>query len=63
MIRSVKIGLIGGSVVIYLAMTGILERFDQRPVITGVIGLGLDADHRRLLHHRLPRRSDSQGRT
>ena len=40
MIRSVKIGLIGGSVVIYLAMTGILERFDQRPVITGVIGLG-----------------------
>ena len=35
-----KIGLIGGSVVIYLAMTGILERFDQRPVITGVIGLG-----------------------
>ena len=40
MIRSVKIGLIGGSVVIYLAMTGILERFDQRPVITGVVGLG-----------------------
>ncbi len=40
MTRSVKIGLIGGSVVIYLAMTGILERFDQRPVITGVIGLG-----------------------
>ena len=40
MIRSAKIGLIGGSVVIYLAMTGILERFDQRPVITGVIGLG-----------------------
>jgi branched-chain amino acid transport system permease protein len=38
--RAAKIGLIGGSVVIYLAMTGILERFDQRPVITGVIGLG-----------------------
>ncbi len=40
MTRAARIGLIGGSVVIYLAMTGILERFDLRPVITGVVGLG-----------------------
>jgi branched-chain amino acid transport system permease protein len=37
---AVKFGLIAGVVAIYLAMTGILERFDSRPIITDIISLG-----------------------
>lgn len=33
-------GLIGGGVVVYLAMVGMVERFNSRPVITNVIQLG-----------------------
>ncbi len=35
-----KTGLVGGSVIVYLALVGILERFQDRNVITGVVGLG-----------------------
>lgn len=38
--RTLKPGLIGGSIVIYLAFVGMLERFEDRWVITNVIGLG-----------------------
>jgi branched-chain amino acid transport system permease protein len=36
----VRMGLIGGGVVVYLAMVGMVERFNSRPVITNVIQLG-----------------------
>jgi len=36
----VRLGLIGGAVVIYLAAVGMIERFNSRPVITTVIQLG-----------------------
>ena len=39
--RLVNIGLIGGVVLIYLALTGIVERFHTRNVITGATGEGL----------------------
>jgi branched-chain amino acid transport system permease protein len=35
-----KIGVVAGVVAIYLGMTGILERFDSRPIITDIISLG-----------------------
>jgi branched-chain amino acid transport system permease protein len=35
-----KIGLIAGIVGIYLAMTGVLERFNERPIVTEVVSLG-----------------------
>lgn len=35
--RVIKFGLLGGSVVIYLAAVGMIWRFDSIPVITGVI--------------------------
>jgi branched-chain amino acid transport system permease protein len=37
---NVRAGLIGGVVVLYLALVGMIERFQDRDVITGVIGLG-----------------------
>jgi branched-chain amino acid transport system permease protein len=37
---ALKVGVVGGVVGIYLAMTGILERFDSRPIVTDVISLG-----------------------
>ncbi len=63
MIRSAKIGLIGGSVVIYLAMTGILERFDQRPGHHRSGGAGTDVDPRHLLPHRLPAARPPKGKS
>ncbi len=38
---ALKPGLIGGTVVIYLAAIGMVERFQDRNVITGVVGLGV----------------------
>jgi branched-chain amino acid transport system permease protein len=35
-----KVGAVAGGVGIYLAMTGIIERFDSRPIIADVISLG-----------------------
>jgi branched-chain amino acid transport system permease protein len=35
-----KLGLIAGIGGIYLAMTGILERFNERPIVTEVVSLG-----------------------
>ena len=37
---NVRAGLVGGVVVLYLALVGMIERFQDRDVITGVIGLG-----------------------
>jgi branched-chain amino acid transport system permease protein len=37
---NVRAGLIGGVVVLYLALVGMIERFQDRDVITNVIGLG-----------------------
>jgi len=39
--RAVAQGLIGGLAAIYLALIGIVERFEPRNVITGVVTLGL----------------------
>ncbi|HEY8170234.1 MAG TPA: hypothetical protein VIH24_03925, partial [Candidatus Limnocylindria bacterium] len=41
--RAIGLGLLGGVVVIYLALVGIMERFAERPVITDVLTLGLFA--------------------
>jgi branched-chain amino acid transport system permease protein len=38
---ALKPGLIGGTVVIYLSAIGMVERFQDRNVITGVVGLGV----------------------
>ncbi|MGZ5384245.1 MAG: ABC transporter permease subunit [Acidimicrobiia bacterium] len=37
---NVRAGLVGGVIVLYLALVGMIERFQDREVITGVIGLG-----------------------
>ena len=37
---AMKVGVIAGVVGIYFGMTGILERFDSRPIITEVVSLG-----------------------
>ncbi|MFN2488767.1 MAG: branched-chain amino acid ABC transporter permease [Actinomycetota bacterium] len=37
---AVKYGLIGGSVAVYLACVGLVQRFQSRDVIVGVIGMG-----------------------
>ncbi len=39
--RAVLLGLLGGVVIIYLALVGIIERFEGRPVLTGLVTLGL----------------------
>jgi branched-chain amino acid transport system permease protein len=39
--RAVRIGLLAGVFVMYLAAIGMLERFDPRNIVTGVITLGL----------------------
>ena len=38
---ALKPGLIGGTVVIYLSAIGMVERFQDRNVITGIVGLGV----------------------
>jgi len=38
--RAVITGLIGGVVFIYLSLVGLVEAFDERSVITGLLGLG-----------------------
>jgi branched-chain amino acid transport system permease protein len=37
--RSIRLGLIGGVTIIYLGAVGMLERFNDRPILTGVIQL------------------------
>lgn len=39
--RAVRSGLIGGALVVYLAAVGMIERFNDRNIVTGVIQLGL----------------------
>jgi len=39
--RPIRMGMIGGLVVIYLAAIGMIERFDERPIITGYVQFGL----------------------
>lgn len=39
-VKSVRWGLIGGAVSVYLAVVGIVQRFQSRDVIVGVIGIG-----------------------
>lgn len=38
--RAVRAGLLGGAVAVYLAAVGMVHRFDEREVITGVLNLG-----------------------
>ena len=38
--RAIKIGLIAGVVLIYLCLVGLVEAFDARNIVTGVLGLG-----------------------
>ncbi|MDQ3939817.1 MAG: branched-chain amino acid ABC transporter permease, partial [Actinomycetota bacterium] len=38
--RAVRGGLLGGAIVIYLALVGMVHRFDEREVITGFLNLG-----------------------
>ncbi|MBA3426942.1 MAG: hypothetical protein H0U04_20935 [Rubrobacter sp.] len=38
--RAVRWGLIGGAVAVYLALVGLIQRFQTRDVISGLIGLG-----------------------
>lgn len=38
--RALRAGLLGGAIVIYLAAVGMVHRFDEREVITGVLNLG-----------------------
>ena len=38
--RSIKAGLIGGGVALYLCLVGIVPRFDEREVISGFLNLG-----------------------
>ena len=38
--RAVRAGLLGGAIAIYLAAVGLIHRFDEREVITGVLNLG-----------------------
>ena len=40
MTRAVRWGLIGGAAAVYLAMVGLIQRFQSRDVISGIIGLG-----------------------
>jgi branched-chain amino acid transport system permease protein len=37
--RSIRLGLIGGFVVVYLGAVGMIEAFDTRPIITGLLTL------------------------
>src|ERR687891_354233 len=41
--RAVALGLLGGAVVIYLALVGIVERFETRNILAGVVTLGITA--------------------
>ncbi len=38
--KKLKTGLIGGGIILYFALIGMLEAFEDRFVITGVVGLG-----------------------
>jgi branched-chain amino acid transport system permease protein len=42
-IGAVRVGLLGGTVAVYLALVGIVPLFDERPLISGVISLGQTA--------------------
>jgi branched-chain amino acid transport system permease protein len=39
--RPVRQGLIGAAVLLYLGAVGMLERFDERPIITGIVQFGV----------------------
>lgn len=39
--RPVRQGLVGGGVLLYLGAVGMLERFDERPIITGIVQFGV----------------------
>jgi len=39
--RAAALGLLGGVIIIYLALVGIVERFETRGVITGILNLGI----------------------
>ncbi len=39
--RSIRMGLVGGIVVIYLGVVGMLEAFKDRPIITGILQFSL----------------------
>ena len=39
--RALRIGVVGGIAAIYLPAVGIVERFEGRPIVTGVITLGM----------------------
>ncbi|HEX5578415.1 MAG TPA: leucine/isoleucine/valine transporter permease subunit, partial [Candidatus Limnocylindria bacterium] len=39
--RAILLGLIGGVIVIYLALVGIVERFEARPIITDYLTFGI----------------------
>ncbi len=39
----VRVGLLGGTIAVYLALVGIVPLFDERPLVSGVISLGQTA--------------------
>ncbi|HEV3473983.1 MAG TPA: hypothetical protein VG602_01275 [Actinomycetota bacterium] len=39
-IRATRVGLVGGIAAVYLSATGIVEKFNEQPIITDVINLG-----------------------
>jgi branched-chain amino acid transport system permease protein len=39
--RAALLGLLGGFVIVYLALVGIVERFEERPILTGLLTLGV----------------------
>jgi branched-chain amino acid transport system permease protein len=39
--KPIRLGVIGGIVIVYLASVGMIERFDDRPIITGVLQLSV----------------------
>ena len=53
--RAAVIGVIGGVVLVYLALVGLVEAFSERDVITNVLTLGQRDAGRGHLHRRLPR--------
>jgi branched-chain amino acid transport system permease protein len=59
--RALLLGLLGGVVIIYLALVGIVERFEERPVLSDLLTLGLLAPSLGLLV--LAYRATSPGRT
>jgi len=42
-LSTVRVGLLGGTIAVYLSLVGIVPLFDERPLISGVMSLGQTA--------------------